>query len=54
MSVATERVLNLSYTPAAALAEVQERVQWKLDRLERRCDAVGSQRMAEWRADDNW
>ena len=54
MSVATERVLNLSYTPAAALAEVQERVQWKLDRLERRWDAVGSQRMAEWRAYDNW
>ena len=54
MSVATERVLNLSYTPAAALAEVQERVQWKLDRLERRWDAVGSQSMAEWRAYDNW
>ena len=54
MAVATERVLNLSYTPAAALAEVQERVQWKLDRLERRWDAVGPERLAQWRAYDNW
>jgi multiple sugar transport system substrate-binding protein len=54
MSVATERVLNLSYTPAAALAEVQERVQWKLDRLERRWDLVGAERMAQWRSYDGW
>ena len=54
MAVATERVLNLSYPPAAALAEVEERVQWKLDRLERRWDAVGRERVAEWRAYDAW
>ena len=54
MSVAAERVLNLSYTPAAALAEVQDRMQWKLDRVERRWDAVGKERSAEWRAFDNW
>jgi ABC-type glycerol-3-phosphate transport system substrate-binding protein len=54
MAVAAERVLNLSYPPAAALAEVQERVQWKLDRLERRWDAVGRERLAEWRAYDAW
>jgi hypothetical protein len=54
MSVAAERVLNLSYPPNRALAEVQERVQWKLDRVVRRWDAVGSERMAEWRADDDW
>ncbi len=54
MAVATERVVNLSYLPAAALAEVQERVQWKLDRLERRWDAVGRERLAEWRTYDAW
>jgi len=54
MSVAAERVQNLGYTPAAALAEVQERVQWKLDRVARRWDAVGRERMAQWRNDDNW
>jgi len=54
MSVAAERVLNLSYTPEAALAEVQERVQWKLDRVERRWDAVGGKRTAEWRTFDGW
>jgi hypothetical protein len=54
MLVAAERVLNLSYTPAAALAEVQDRMQWKLDRVERRWDAVGKERSAEWRAFDNW
>ena len=54
MSVAAERVQNLGYTPAAALAEVQERVQWKLDRVSKRLDAVGRERMAEWRAYGNW
>jgi ABC-type glycerol-3-phosphate transport system substrate-binding protein len=54
MSVAAERVQNLGYTPAAALAEVQERVQWKLDRVSKRWDAVGRERMAEWRAYGNW
>ena len=54
LAVARERVLNLRYSPEAALAEVQERVQWKLDRVMKRWDAVGSERMAEWRAYDAW
>jgi len=54
LSVATERVLSLRATPEAALAEVQERVQWKLDRVLRRWDAVGQERIAEWRAHDLW
>jgi multiple sugar transport system substrate-binding protein len=54
MSVATERMLNLSFTPAAALAEVEDRLQWKLDRLERRWDRVGPERLAQWRSYDGW
>jgi ABC-type glycerol-3-phosphate transport system substrate-binding protein len=54
MSVATERVLNLSYTPAQALAEAEDRLQWKLDRLERRWDRVGRDRMEQWRSYDGW
>jgi multiple sugar transport system substrate-binding protein len=54
MAVATERVLNLRTPPEAALAEVQDRVQWKLDRVMRRWDAVGRERLAEWRAYDRW
>jgi ABC-type glycerol-3-phosphate transport system substrate-binding protein len=54
LAVARERVLALSSTPKDALADVQERMQWRLDRLMRRWDAVGSQRVAEWRAYDGW
>jgi ABC-type glycerol-3-phosphate transport system substrate-binding protein len=54
MAVAAERVLNLRYPAATALAEVQDRVQWKLDRVMRRWDAVGNERVAEWRAYDRW
>ena len=54
MANAAERVINLRSAPAPALAEVQERVQWKLDRVLRRWDAVGAERVAEWRAYDNW
>jgi hypothetical protein len=41
-------------TPKDALADVQERMQWKLDRVMRRWDAVGAERLAEWRAYDGW
>jgi len=54
LAVARERVLNMRYSPAAALAEAQQRVQWKLDRVLRRWDAVGSERTAEWRSYDAW
>ncbi len=54
MVVATERVLALRSTPADALAEVQERVQWRLDRAMRRWDVVGGERLAEWRDYDRW
>jgi ABC-type glycerol-3-phosphate transport system substrate-binding protein len=54
LSVALERVLALRDTPAAALDQVQRRIQWRFDRVMRRWDAVGSQRVAEWRAYDRW
>ncbi len=54
MVVATERVLALRSTPADALAEAQERVQWRLDRAMRRWDVVGDERLAEWRDYDRW
>jgi ABC-type glycerol-3-phosphate transport system substrate-binding protein len=54
LAVATERVLNLDCSPAVALGDVQDRVQWKLDRVMRRWDVVGPERLAEWRAYDRW
>lgn len=54
MSVATDRVLNLRATPAAALGEVEDRLQWKLDRLERRWERVGPERLVEWRNYHGW
>ena len=54
LAVARERVLGLTATPEAALREVQERVQWKFDRVMRRWDKVGAERTAEWRAYDDW
>ena len=35
-------------SPQAALNEVQQRIQWKLDRVLRRWDAVGNERVKEW------
>ncbi|WP_442887307.1 extracellular solute-binding protein [Congregicoccus parvus] len=52
--VAAERVLNLRAEPAEALAEVQERVQWRLDRVMRRWDAVKERRLEEWREHAHW
>jgi ABC-type glycerol-3-phosphate transport system substrate-binding protein len=54
LTVARERVLALHATPEVALAEVQSRMQWKLDRGMRRWDLIGTERMAEWRSDDPW
>jgi ABC-type glycerol-3-phosphate transport system substrate-binding protein len=54
LAVARERVLNMRFTPTEALAQAQDRMQWKLDRVMRRWDAVGGERMAEWRAYDDW
>jgi ABC-type glycerol-3-phosphate transport system substrate-binding protein len=54
LGVARERVLSLSQSPASALADVQKRIQWRMDRVMRRWDAVGARRMAEWRAYDAW
>lgn len=54
LAVARERVLNMRMEPAEALKEAQERVQWKFDRVMRRWDAVGKERVAEWRGYDEW
>jgi maltose-binding protein MalE len=54
LGAARERVLDLSEAPGAALGDVQSRMQGKLDRVLRRWDAVGDERLAEWRAYDRW
>jgi ABC-type glycerol-3-phosphate transport system substrate-binding protein len=54
LAAARERVQDLKETPAEALAEAQKRMQWKLDRVVRRWDAVGNDRVAEWRSYDKW
>ena len=54
MSVAALNVRFLLKTPEAALAEVQNRVQWRFDRLLRRWDVVGEERRAEWREYARW
>ncbi len=54
MSVAADRVRNLLATPEAALAEVQQRVQWRSDRLQRRWNLVGRERLVEWREHERW
>jgi ABC-type glycerol-3-phosphate transport system substrate-binding protein len=54
LAAARERVQDLKQSPADALAEVQERTQWRLDRVMRRWDAVGRERLAEWNSYDSW
>ena len=54
LAVARERVLSLRFSSADALREVQELVQWRLDRVMRRWDVVGAERVAEWRAYEDW
>jgi hypothetical protein len=41
-------------TPEQALAEVQQRVQWRYDRILRRWDIVKGERLAEWRDHERW
>jgi len=54
MTVAAMNVRYLIKTPEQALAEVQKRIQWRFDRVRRRWDLVGSERIAEWREDEHW
>lgn len=54
MSTAAERVRNLLMTPEAALAEVQQRVQWRYDRVRRRWERAREERLAEWREHARW
>ncbi len=54
MSVAADRVRNLLATPQAALAEVQQRVQWRCDRVHQRWLLVRHERLAEWREHERW
>jgi maltose-binding protein MalE len=54
MSVAAMSVRFLLKTPEEALAEVQKRVQWRLDRVIRRWDIVKDERVAEWRERERW
>jgi multiple sugar transport system substrate-binding protein len=46
--VAADQVTALLKTPEAALATVQQRSQWKLDRVLRRWDLVQAERQREW------
>ncbi|MEO6003820.1 MAG: ABC transporter substrate-binding protein [Opitutus sp.] len=54
MSVAALNVRYLLKTPEQALAEVQKRVSWRFDRVMRRWDVVGDERLAEWRDHERW
>jgi ABC-type glycerol-3-phosphate transport system substrate-binding protein len=48
VAVAVDRVQALMSSPAAALDQVQQRMQWKFDRVLRRWDTVGNERVKEW------
>jgi ABC-type glycerol-3-phosphate transport system substrate-binding protein len=48
LNVAADRVISLEATPQAALDQVQQRIQWRLDRVMRRWDAVKAERWREW------
>ncbi len=54
LSIAADNVRSLRETPEEALAVVQKRVQWSMDRITRRWDVVGARRMQEWRDYDRW
>lgn len=54
MTVAALSVRLQTKTPEAALAEVQKRVQWRLDRVMRRWDIVHEERLNEWRERERW
>jgi len=48
MNVAIDRVMALTATPQQALDAVESRLQWKMDRVMNRWDAVKDQRLKEW------
>lgn len=52
MGVAGDRVRSLSMTPREALAEAEARAQWRMNRINRRWESMGAQRMKEWSAYD--
>ena len=52
MGVAADRVTALQATPEQALADVQQRIQHKYDRVLRRWDLVKDARIKEWRDHD--
>jgi ABC-type glycerol-3-phosphate transport system substrate-binding protein len=53
MNVAVDQVTALTTTPQAALDLVQQRMQWRLDRVMRRWDAVEDERLKEWGSYDS-
>ena len=52
LSLAVDQVTALTTAPQAALDLVQQRMQWKLDRVMRRWDAVKDERLKEWGGHD--
>jgi multiple sugar transport system substrate-binding protein len=50
--VTVDRVNSLEATPQQALDQVQQRMQWKFDRILRRWDAVKDQRLKDWSSYD--
>ena len=48
MNVAIDRIMALSATSQQALDAVQGRLQWKMDRVLKRWDAVKDERLKEW------
>jgi multiple sugar transport system substrate-binding protein len=54
LSVAAMNVRFLLKTPEEALADVQERVEWRFARVLRRWDLVQDERLAEWREYARW
>lgn len=50
MNVACDRIFNLLATPEQALQDVEQRVQWKFDRVLRRWDLIKDERLREWSA----
>ena len=54
MSIAAMRARYLLLSPEDALAVVQQRMQWRHDRIMRRWDIVQNERLAEWRDNERW
>lgn len=53
MRLAYDRSFLGLLQPEAALQEAQQRVQWKLDRIQRRWDLVQTQRLRQWKQWDD-